>query len=265
MASMRFTILGCGSSGGVPRLGNNWGACDPKNPRNYRRRCSLMVERFDNDAVTRVLIDASPDLRTQLLDAGVGILDGVIFTHQHADHVHGLDDLRMIVFNRGSRLPVWADGPTTDALINRFGYAFAQPENSPYPSILDLKSINGPVSVPGDAGPIEFEPFTVEHGSISTLGFRIGSLAYLPDVSAIPDAAWPALENLDVFILDALRYTPHPTHTHLSQSLEWIERANPRRAIITNMHIDLDYATLDAETPDNVTPAHDGLVIEMDC
>lgn len=264
MARMRFTILGCGSSGGVPRLGDNWGACDPENPRNTRRRCSLLVERFERDTVTRVLIDASPDLRAQLLDAGVGLLDGVIFTHQHADHVHGIDDLRMIVFNRKSRLPVWADGPTTDALINRFGYAFTQPEGSPYPSILDLKSITGPTNIPGEAGPILFEPFEVDHGSMHSLGFRIGNLAYLPDVSAIPETTWPVLENLDVFILDALRYTPHPTHTHLSQSLEWIERANPRRAIITNMHIDLDYATLDAETPENVTPAHDGLVIEMD-
>ncbi|MFQ5623809.1 MAG: MBL fold metallo-hydrolase, partial [Paracoccaceae bacterium] len=232
--------------------------------RNTRRRCSLLVERHDAGAVTRVLVDASPDLREQLLDAGIGLLDGVMFTHPHADHVHGLDDLRMIVFNRGSRLPVWADGPTSDALIGRFGYAFIQPAGSPYPPILDLKPIGGPVRVPGAGGDILFEPFEVVHGTINALGFRIGGLAYLPDVSAIPDTAWPLLEGLDTLVIDALRYTPHPTHTHLEQTLQWIARAAPRRAVITNMHIDLDYATLDRETPDTVTPAHDGMIIELD-
>ena len=146
MGQLRFTILGCGSSGGVPRLGGHWGACDPDNPKNNRRRCSLLVERETDQGITRVLIDTSPDLRAQLLDAGIGHLDAVVYTHQHADHVHGLDDLRMVVFNMRRRLPVWADGPTQDALISRFGYAFVQPEGSPYPSILDLHTLKGPLS-----------------------------------------------------------------------------------------------------------------------
>ncbi len=259
MARLVFTILGCGSSGGVPRLGNDWGACDPTDPRNLRRRCSLLVERHDGDGATRVLIDTSPDMRAQLLDAGVGVLDAVAWTHAHADHVHGLDDLRQIVFNRRRRLPVWADGPTQEALLARFGYAFVQPADSPYPPILEMHTIRGPFAVPGPGGEIALTPFAVRHGSIDSLGFRIGPVAYLPDVAEIPDEVWPLLEGLDCWVLDALRRTPHPTHAHLARSLEWIERARPARAILTNMHVDLDYATVDAETPPHVNPAHDGL------
>ena len=261
MAKLTFTILGCGSSGGVPRLGGNWGDCDPKNPKNNRRRCSMLVERVDSGGTTRVLIDTSPDMRAQLLEAGVGELDGVVFTHSHADHVHGIDDLRMIVFNRKERLSVWADAPTQDALLSRFSYAFVQPEGSPYPSILNLHTIDGDVTIDGAGGPITLIPFEVNHGSMDALGFRINNLAYLPDVSEIPEDSLPALTNLDCWVLDALRRTPHPTHFHLERSLEWIERIAPKRAVLTNMHIDLDYVTLDGETPDHITPAYDGMTI----
>ncbi|MGB0498986.1 MAG: MBL fold metallo-hydrolase [Rubricella sp.] len=264
MARHVFTILGCGSSGGVPRLGGIWGACDPENPRNVRRRCSLLVERIGENGTTRVLIDTSPDLRSQLLDAGVGHLDGVVYTHAHADHVHGIDDLRMIVFNRRSRLPVWADGDTANSLIDRFGYAFIQPPGSDYPPILDLNAIDGPFTVDGAGGPVPFTPFEVEHGRIDALGFRIGDIAYLPDVSDIPEAVFPALSGLDTWIVDALRYKPHSSHAHVEKTLGWIERVAPARAVLTNLHVDLDYATLDAETPPHVCPAHDGLRIEAD-
>jgi len=261
MGELRFTILGCGSSGGVPRLGGHWGECDPDEPRNTRRRCSMLVERDGEDGTTAVLIDTSPDLRAQLLDIGIGRLDGVVYTHANADHVHGLDDLRMIVFNMRQRLPVWADGATQNDLLNRFGYAFVQPKGSAYPPILDLNSIEGDVVIDGSGGPITLTPFKVTHGNIHALGFRIGALAYLPDVSDIPDAAWPVLEGLDCWVLDALRRTPHPSHAHLDKSLGWIARAAPRRAILTNMHIDLDYQTVLNETPEHITPAHDGMVI----
>jgi phosphoribosyl 1,2-cyclic phosphate phosphodiesterase len=257
------TILGCGSSGGVPRLGGHWGDCDPENPRNTRRRCSMLVTREGPGGTTRVLIDTSPDLRAQLLDAGVGTLDAVVYTHSHADHVHGIDDLRMIVYNMRRRLPVWADGATQNDLYSRFGYAFMQPDGSAYPPILDMNTIDGPVTVDGAGGTITLRPFEVRHGSIDALGFRIGGLAYLPDVSEIPEAAWGALSDLDCWVLDALRRTPHPTHAHLARALEWIERAAPRRAVLTNMHIDLDYATVEAETPPHVTPAHDGMTIAI--
>jgi phosphoribosyl 1,2-cyclic phosphate phosphodiesterase len=264
MGELRFTILGCGSSGGVPRLGGHWGDCDPAEPKNSRRRCSMLVQRFGPEGETAVLIDASPDLRQQLLDAGIGRLDGVVFTHAHADHVHGLDDLRMVVFNTRRRLPVWADGATQNDLLNRFGYAFAQPEGSAYPPILDLHGIDGEVTVRGAGGPITFRPFEVRHGNIHALGFRIADLAYLPDVSDIPEDVWPVLEGLDCWVLDALRRTPHPSHAHLERSLGWIERAAPRRAVLTNMHIDLDYRTVLEETPAHVEPAYDGMVISYD-
>jgi phosphoribosyl 1,2-cyclic phosphate phosphodiesterase len=263
MDRYRFTILGCGSSGGVPRLGNDWGDCDPANPRNRRRRCSLLVERVSAQGTTRVLIDTAPDMRDQLLDAGVGTLDSVVYTHAHADHVHGIDDLRQIVFNLRARLPVWADGPTQDALLGRFGYAFVQPKGSPYPPILDLNTIDGPILVPGAGGAVTLIPFAADHGSTHALGFRIGGLAYLPDAVGIPEPSWAVLQGLDVWVVDALRRRPHPTHAHLAMTLDWIARAAPKRAVLTNMHVDLDHATVDAETPAHITPAHDGMVIDL--
>lgn len=263
MARLRAVILGCGSSSGVPRIGGDWGACNPADPRNRRSRCSLLVERIDGDRATRVLIDTSPDLRAQLLAADVGLLDGVVYTHPHADHVHGIDDLRVVVFNRGSRLPVWADAETAEALLGRFAYAFVQPPQSAYPPILDLNDIAGPFSVSGPAGPIEFDPVQVEHGRIHALGFRIGGMLYLPDASAIPEQAWPQLMGLDLLILDALRYRPHPTHAHLALSLDWIARARPRRAVLTDLHNDFDYEGLSAELPPGVVPAHDGMVLDL--
>ncbi|MFV2002834.1 MAG: MBL fold metallo-hydrolase [Paracoccaceae bacterium] len=264
MATLRFTILGCGSSGGVPRLGGQWGACDPKNPKNARRRCSLLIERVAPGGTTRVLIDTSPDLRAQLLDAGVGLLDAVVFTHSHADHMHGIDDLRMIVFNRRERLAVWADAPTQQALLSRFGYAFVQPEGSPYAPILNLFAISGDINVDGAGGRITLCPFEVPHGNTTALGMRINDLAYLPDVSDISAEAALALQDLGVWIVDALRRAPHPTHFHLERTLNWIKRIAPRRAVLTNMHNDLDYATLLRETPEHVTPAYDGMTIEME-
>ncbi|AKS46721.1 phosphoribosyl 1,2-cyclic phosphate phosphodiesterase [Octadecabacter temperatus] len=257
-------ILGCGSSGGVPRIGGHWGDCDPINPKNIRKRCSLLVTRTSPNGVTRVLIDTSPDMRQQLLDAQVGELDALIYTHAHADHVHGLDDIRMVVFNMRQRLQVWADGDTGNQLLARFGYAFVQPKGSSYPPICDLNTIDGDVTIDGAGGPITLSPFEVEHGSIDALGFRIGDAAYLPDVSDIPDDVWPMLENLDLWIVDALRRDPHPTHAHLAKTLEWIERVQPKRAVLTNMHIDLDYETLNAETADNIQPAFDGLELTLD-
>lgn len=263
-AKLRFTILGCGSSGGVPRIGGHWGDCDAKNPKNRRRRCSMLVERITDQGITRVLIDTSPDMREQLLDADVGWLDAVVFTHSHADHTHGIDDLRQIVFNMRNRLPVWADVPTQTALRDRFAYAFEQLPGSPYPPILDLQLLDGPVTVSGKGGTLVLQPFLVDHGSMDALGFRVGGLAYLPDAVAIPAAGWAMLDGLDIWVVDALRRMPHPTHAHLALTLEWIARAAPKQAVLTNMHIDLDYETVLAETPAHVTPAFDGMIIEID-
>jgi phosphoribosyl 1,2-cyclic phosphate phosphodiesterase len=261
MATLTFTILGCGSSGGVPRLGNDWGDCDSANPKNRRRRCSMLVQRTTPKGTTTVLIDTSPDMREQLLGAGVGTLDAVVYTHSHADHVHGIDDLRQIVFNTRKRLPVHADGPTQDALIARFGYAFVQPEGSPYPAILDMHTIDGPITIQGSGGEIALTPFLAEHGAMDALGFRIADLAYLPDAIEIPAESWRHLQNLDCWVVDALRRKPHPTHAHLALTLEWIAAAKPARAVLTNMHVDLDHATLLAELPLHITPAYDGMTI----
>ena len=261
MAEMRITILGCGSSGGVPRLGGHWGACDPTNPKNTRRRCSILVERVTEAGTTTVLIDTSPDMRTQLLDANVGRLDGVIYTHSHADHVHGLDDLRMIVINMRERLPVWADAATRDALLERFGYAFIRPEGSMYPPILDMHLIDGDVTIDGPGGALTFTPFEVPHGGMQALGFRVNNVAYLPDVASLPENARAHLTDLTCWIVDALRRDPHPTHSHLAQTLEWIGEVAPETAVLTNMHNDLDYETLVEETADHIQPAYDGLTL----
>ena len=260
---LSFTILGCGSSGGVPRLGGHWGNCDPNNPKNRRQRCSLLVTRTRGKDVTRVLIDTGPDMRNQLLAADVGALNAVVYTHAHADHVHGLDDLRMIVFNMRERLQVWADGATSNDLLGRFGYAFAQPSGSAYPPICELNTIDGDITVDGPGGPITLTPFEVVHGRIDALGFRIGDVAYLPDVSDIPETVWDVLDDLDCWIVDALRRDPHPTHAHLDKTLEWIARVKPRQAVLTNMHNDLDYDTVNAETPTHIHPAYDGMVLDF--
>lgn len=259
----RFTILGCGSSGGVPRLGNNWGICDPSEPKNQRLRCALLIEQIDTRGITRVLIDTSPDMRAQLLAAEVGTLDAVAYTHAHADHVHGLDDLRQVVFNRSKILDIWADRSTSDALLSKFSYAFATPSGSNYPPILKLNSIKGPFSVSGAGGEIDFTPFEVNHGAIQALGFRIGTLAYLPDVKDMGGTAWDVVQDLDVWILDALRRKTHPSHIHLETAREWIARAAPKQAILTNMHLDMDYQTLCAEMPPHIRPAYDGMKIEI--
>lgn len=265
---MRATVLGCGSSGGVPRIGDRWGECNPDNPKNRRRRCSLLVQRSGPDGQTQVLIDTGPDMVPQLLDAGVSVLDAVVWTHPHADHVHGIDDLRQVVLNRGTMLPGYADDFTTQSLIERFGYVFETPEGSNYPPIVNLHLIDGPVVVDGAGGQIVLTPFAVDHGGIPALGFRIGSddsgsLVYLPDVLTIPDEAWPAIMDADVFICDGLRRTPHPSHANLSQAVDWIKQSCAARGVITNMHIDLDYDDVMGETPDHIVPAFDGMEIEF--
>ena len=263
MDRLRFTILGCGSSGGVPRLGGNWGDCDPKNQKNNRQRCSLLVQRINRNGATQVLIDTSPDMRNQLLNAGIGSLDGVIYTHSHADHVHGLDDLRMIYFNMRNRINVWADKSTQNDLIERFKYAFVQPAESPYPPILNLNTLEGVTVVKGEGGSITFNPFQVKHGNMTALGFRIGPLVYLPDVSEMSKKAWDEVSKAKCWILDALRRSPHPSHSHLENSLKWIKKSGIEKAVLTNMHVDLDYETLMNETPKNVEPAFDGMVLDF--
>jgi len=262
--TLTVTILGCGSSGGVPRPGSGWGACDPSDPKNRRRRCSILVERSRAGGVSRVLVDTSPDLREQLISAEVPALDGVLMTHDHADHTHGIDDLRGLVLHMQRRIRVYADTPTETSLRARFGYLFETPPGSYYPPLLDLDQITAgrPQTIEGAGGPITALPFRVEHGpNYEALGFRFGGLAYLPDVSLIPPAAMETMADLDVLILDCLRETPHPSHFHLAQSLEAIAALKPRRAILTNLHVDLDYASLSKRLAGRVEVAFDGMTV----
>jgi phosphoribosyl 1,2-cyclic phosphate phosphodiesterase len=264
--SYRATILGCGSSGGVPRIGTMWGACDPANPKNRRQRCSALIERIGKPRHTTVLIDTPPDLREQLLSVRCDALDGVLYTHDHADHTHGIDDLRMVSYAMKKRLDVWVDEPTRQSLIQRFAYCFEKPPESTYPPILSPHPIEAPapIRVDGPSGAIEFVPIPQMHGDIGTLGYRVGGLAYSPDISDIPVASLPLLQNLDVWIVDALRFTPHPSHFSVKQALEWIRRLRPKRAILTHMTTDLDYEALRRELPEGVEPAYDNMVIEFD-
>src|SRR6266700_3678154 len=257
--TLTFTILGCGSSGGVPRPGTGWGACDPNNPKNRRRRCALLVQRKGPGGVTCVLIDTGPDLREQLIDANVDWLDGVLYTHEHADHTHGIDDLRGLFMHRRRRVDVYADDVTSRMLMTRFSYCFVQPPGSDYPPILDMHGLASgrPLTIDGKGGPITALPFTQDHGDIKSLGFRFGSVAYSSDLHDIPDASADALAGLDLWIVDALRYRPHPAHFTVADALAWIERLKPARAVLTNMHIDLDYEALRATLPPHVQPAYD--------
>ena len=261
--TLKLTILGCGTSGGVPRVGNIWGACDPTNPKNRRRRCSVLVERESGKGTTTVLVDTPPDLREQLLDVGVGWLDGVLYTHDHADHTHGIDDLRMVSYNGRRRVSVYYDEVTGQQLKQRFAYCFNMSPNGEYPPILDGHQIESrvPVTILGPGGPVETLPFRQRHGSAETLVFRFGGIAYSPDVSDLPEESLDYLKDLDVWILDALRYTRHPSHFSVEEALHWIERVNPKRAVLTHMHVDLDYAALAKELPPNVEPAYDGMIL----
>ena len=263
--TLKFTILGCGSSAGVPRPALGWGACDPNNPKNRRRRCSLLVERLaPGGGRTRVLVDTSPDLREQLIDASVDWLDGVLFTHEHADHTHGIDDLRSLFIHKRKRINVYLDALTSEILHARFSYCFISAPGSDYPPILSEKELKAmrPVTIEGEGGQIAALPVPVQHGSISAFGFRFGNVFYSPDISGIPSESAAALTGLDTWIVDALRITPHPSHFSFSEAAEAVERIGARRAILTHMHADLDYAAMRAKLPPHIQPAYDGMTFE---
>jgi phosphoribosyl 1,2-cyclic phosphate phosphodiesterase len=264
--SIIATIMGCGSSGGVPRIGGNWGVCDPAEPKNRRRRCSLLIEgRTGDSPPTRIVIDTGCDLREQLLDAAVDRVDAVLFTHEHADHTHGIDDLRVLALNNRRRVDVYFSHEAGQRIVQSFAYCFTAPPGSGYPPILNQNVISAaaPLRVSGPGGDIEVLPFRQEHGDIVSLGFRVGRFAYSCDLSGIPWDSADAVSGLDVWVLDALRPTPHPSHLSLGEALEHVARYRPREAILTNLHIDLDYAETDRVTPANVRPAYDGLRIDI--
>jgi phosphoribosyl 1,2-cyclic phosphate phosphodiesterase len=267
--SLEVRILGCGSSGGVPRLGEGtpyWGACDPANPKNRRSRCSVLVTERGAHGETRLLVDTAPDLREQLLAANIGRLDAVLITHDHADQLHGMDDLRVITLNMKHRLDLWSDRRGLEGVMKKFGYCFETPPGSDYPPILNAHEIPepfAPFELTGPGGAVPVLGFGQSHGRIRSLGYRFGPLAYSPDVDGLDDEAFAALEGVECWIVDALRYAPHPSHAHLARTLEWIARVRPKRAILTNMHVDMDFDRLARELPPGVEPAYDGMIVTV--
>ncbi len=268
--SLKITILGCGSSGGVPRIGGkdgkgNWGECDPLESKNKRGRCALLIEKKSIKGITRILVDAGPDMREQLLREGIGHVDAVLLTHEHADHSHGLDDLRMIALETKKPVPVYFSRFAQDIFLERFKYCFFQAQGSIYPPILTYHIIspNESFTIMGEGGDIDVLPLHVHHGKIDALGFRFNNLAYIPDMHDMPKQTIEHMHNLEYWIIDALRYQKHIAHLNFEKALEWLDAIKPRWGVLTNMHIDLDYQTLRRSLPKNVVPAYDGMVIEI--
>lgn len=271
MESLVLTVLGSGCSSGVPRLGGpdnagDWGACDPTNPKNRRLRCSVLVERHGPGGITRVLVDTAPDLREQMLAAKVAAVDAVILTHDHADQLHGLDDLRQLAHSMGRRVPVICDPFCAKTVTERFGYCFRSPDGSLYPPIAELTVLDAALpgfEIHGAGGPLTVLPFWQQHGQIKSLGLRFGPLAYSPDVNDLDETAFAILSGVECWVVDALRHKPHPTHATVAKALEWIAKIRPRRAVLTNLHQDLDYETLKASLPDGIEPAYDGMRVTL--
>lgn len=261
------TILGCGSSGGVPRIGNDWGVCDPSNPKNRRTRCSLLITgtRDDMPGQTNIIIDTGCDLREQLLATGIHNVDAVFYTHEHADHTHGIDDLRALALINSKRVDCYMSQPTHHRLLEAFRYCFVAPEKSEYPPILNahITEAGQTTTIDGDGGTIDVLAFLQDHGNIDSFGYRVGNFAYSCDLSGIPDETLPFLDGLDYWVIDALRYRFHPSHLNLEQSLALIEKLGTRNAILTNLHVDFDYEALSNELPSHIAPAFDGMRIKF--
>lgn len=257
--TLEVVILGSGSSGGVPRGDGDWGVCDPTEPRNRRTRCSMLARVHGPDGVTSVVVDTSPDFRTQALAAGVSHVDAVLYTHDHADQTHGIDDLRVFAIHRRRRIPAWMDPATHQALTTRFDYIFETVHG--YPAILEAQRLpaHGVAwGIDGAGGRLPVVTFDQAHGPIRSVGYRLGGVAYSSDVSDLDEAAIEAVRGADLWIVDALRFTPHPTHSHVDKTLDWIARAGVKQAVLTNLHIDLDYRTLSGLLPANVVVGYDG-------
>jgi len=279
------TILGCGSSGGVPRIGGVWGNCDPINPKNRRRRCSILIQagRYDSgggvgeatkgcngdlnkNKTTNILIDSGCDIREQLLDAKVTHLDAVFYTHEHADHVHGIDDLRVIAMSQKKRIETYMAAASAKRIMSAFSYCFTTPVGSDYKPILNANLVESgkQIQIDGAGGTLAIMPFLQQHGNIISLGYRVADFAYSCDLSELPKSSHELLDGVKIWVLDALRYKTHPCHLNVEQAVSLIEELDVSKAYLTNLHIDLDYKILKKELPKHIRPAYDGLEIKMD-
>ncbi|MBY0355417.1 MAG: MBL fold metallo-hydrolase [Rickettsiales bacterium] len=261
MSDLHVTVLGCGASAGVPMIGCDCAVCSSADPRNRRSRVSLLIEQYGK----RLLIDVSPDFRQQCLNHHVSRLDAILFTHAHADHCHGIDDLRPINHHMGMAIPAYGDPAAMDEILQRFGYAFKEPiaeygwfRPALIPHILDVDNLK-----PFQVGDMQVQYFPQVHGKTMTLGVRVGNVAYSTDVNHFPEAAFEYLHNLDLWIVDCLRYSPSPTHAHLEMTLQWIAQFKPKRAILTHMSHDFDYESFARDLPEGVEPAYDGLSLTI--
>lgn len=254
---MKVTILGCGASEGTPLLIGSWGKCDPTNPRNIRTRASIAVEKGD----TTLIVDTSPDLRTQWLREGLGLPTAVFYTHDHADHTHGINDLRPFTYRLKKPVPIYSNKETLDSIKRRFHYAFPSEGERPdiYKAFLSAHELSGPVQI----GSIKVTPFDQDHGYMTSIGYRFDNVAYSTDVVRLDERAFGALEGVDVWIVDCVDREPKQSHSHLENTLKWIERVQPKQAYLTHMNFNMDYDTLVKELPKGVEPAYDGLVINL--
>lgn len=267
------TILGCGSSGGVPRVGGDWGVCDPNEPKNRRRRSSILVDYWEAGEAphpkdrTRILVDTAPDLREQLIDAKVKHLNALLFTHEHADQTHGIDDIRALAYRMKTKLPTYMDKYTKTHIFQKFEYCFEMPEGRVHPAILDLQPLVEPsdeITISGPGGEFLVKVLGLSHGPTPSLGFIFDDqFAYTPDVWDISDETLEELTDMKVWAVDALRYNQHPTHAHADKCLSWIARTRTLKAVLTNLHIDMDFVTISNELSGAHEAAYDGMEITI--
>lgn len=254
---MKLRVLGCGTSSGVPRIGNDWGDCDPTDPRNRRSRASIVVE----SATTRILVDTSPDMRQQLLDADILHIDAILWTHDHADHSHGIDDARQLFHARGSPVPGYAYAEALDQLTQRFNYVFEGRDG--YPPTIEARKLTREITI----GDIVVRTVAQPHGTIFSAGFRFEhagvSIGYSTDLHMFTADMLDMFSAVDIWVVDALRARPHPTHAHLALTLDAIAHCRPKRAVLTHMDQSMDYARLAATLPIGIEPGHDGLELSL--
>tara|TARA_B100001741_G_scaffold307914_1_gene303416 strand:- start:618 stop:1388 length:771 start_codon:yes stop_codon:yes gene_type:complete len=256
---MKFIILGCGSSMGVPRPDGYFGKCDPKNKKNYRSRCSALIKTKNEN----VLIDTSPDLRNQLIKNKIDKIDKVLYSHMHADQTHGINDLRVFYIQNKKTIPVYADNPTKRYLLNTFKYCFTN-NNREYPAILKLNSIQKKLTIKDGKKHLKIKSIPVKHGKVKSICYIIDKkLAYISDISDINKKDFKYFKNLKYLIIDCLWLKFHPSHLNLESSLKFIDIFKPKKAILTNLHSDLDYNFLKKRLPKNIIPAFDGMTINL--